>query len=355
MADLNTQGSQGFATSLSTDDAPPVQPLVATPSPVQTAKAPPTPTETTTTSQAQPAKDKATEEPQMVTPAGSGGKEKGNNRKVIATILGIILLITGVATGVYLIGQQQELREKAERVTPLTCPIQPSENTLVVNFNEKVLRANSSEDRAKNGPVSASIPSGNYKVTLVSYDDHSSKASQTQPQESYLAILQDTQGVQITTTSAISDLPESQNLLTEEVNSNLNIGTGVSQVVAFHSAYPTGNVNSIVPVCAAFTLLPPEVSAQCLNIQAFDNEWNQLTSSDLSNLSPGETVRFTVAGSASSGNFDKARFTINGTPRPEVTAQKPASDDFYDEYTIPNDVTDFTVSAQVHHTSLGWF
>ena len=77
--------------------------------------------------------------------------------------------------------------------------------------------------------------------------------------------------------------------------------------------------------------------------------------SDLAVLAVGDIVRFAVGGSTTAGSFDKARFTINGTLRPEVTTQKPGSNDFFDEYTIPVGVTSFIVKAQIHHSSLGWF
>ena len=93
--------------------------------------------------------------------------------------------------------------------------------------------------------------------------------------------------------------------------------------------------------------------AQCLNIQAFDTSWVKIT--DLSTLKVGDKVRFTVAGQTSSGSFDRARFIINGTTRPEVTAKRPNTQEFYDEYTIPTGITTFSVNAQLHHTTLGWF
>jgi len=68
----------------------------------------------------------------------------------------------------------------------------------------------------------------------------------------------------------------------------------------------------------------------------------------------GDTVRFTVAGQASSGSFDKARFKINGVQRPEVTGKRPATEEYYDEYTIPAGITTFTINAQIHHATLGW-
>lgn len=101
--------------------------------------------------------------------------------------------------------------------------------------------------------------------------------------------------------------------------------------------------------------VPPQVETTCLQVKAYDTQWNQLTSSELSGLEPGDVVRFAVAGITTSGSFDKAKFTINGSLRPEVSQKKTGTDEFYDEYPIPEDTTSFTVSAQVHHTALGWF
>lgn len=102
------------------------------------------------------------------------------------------------------------------------------------------------------------------------------------------------------------------------------------------------------------TITPAPV-AQCLNVKAFDTNWNQLSAAQLAQLKPDDTVRFTVAGQASSGSFTKARFTINGTLRSEVTAKRPNTNEFYDEYTLPDNGTrTFSISAQIFHESLGW-
>ncbi len=107
------------------------------------------------------------------------------------------------------------------------------------------------------------------------------------------------------------------------------------------------------PVGGGGTPLPAGVTAQCLNIKAFDTNWTQIT--NLSTLKVGDKVRFTVAGSASTGTFDRARFTVNGALRPEVTATRPGTSEFYDEYTIPEGTSSFSINAQVHNTVLGWF
>lgn len=109
----------------------------------------------------------------------------------------------------------------------------------------------------------------------------------------------------------------------------------------------------VTPEPTVTPTLPPGVTASCLNIQAFDAEWNSIT--NLSSLSAGDVVRFTVAGNASSGSFSKARFKINGTLRSEISVKRPGTDEYYDEYTIPEGITTFTINAEIYHTTLGWF
>jgi hypothetical protein len=98
-----------------------------------------------------------------------------------------------------------------------------------------------------------------------------------------------------------------------------------------------------------------EAAATCSEVKAYDTNWKLLSADDLKKVTAGTIIRFAVSGTASSGAFDKARFTINGTLRDEVSNKKPGSEEFYDEYTVPANTTDFTITAQVHHTSLGWF
>jgi len=102
---------------------------------------------------------------------------------------------------------------------------------------------------------------------------------------------------------------------------------------------------------------PPggEESAQCLAVQAFDSSWTLLTADKLSTLNVGDIVRFAIGGTATTGTNDKAKFKINGVDRSEVTQKRPGTDEYYDEYTVPEGVSSFTIGAQLHNTVLGWF
>lgn len=95
-----------------------------------------------------------------------------------------------------------------------------------------------------------------------------------------------------------------------------------------------------------------EVTALCLNIKAYDENWIRLSLSDLSSLQPGTKIRITVSGDTSSGNFDMARFSVNSVTLGETTQLKPETQEFYDEYVIPVDVQSFSIEAQLHHQQL---
>jgi hypothetical protein len=92
----------------------------------------------------------------------------------------------------------------------------------------------------------------------------------------------------------------------------------------------------------------------CSNVKAYTSGWTLLSATQLKGLKPGNNVNFCVNGTASTGSFDKAKFTINGSVKAETTAKRPSSNDYCQTYTIPTGVTTFTVTAQIHHVTGGW-
>jgi hypothetical protein len=89
-------------------------------------------------------------------------------------------------------------------------------------------------------------------------------------------------------------------------------------------------------------------------VKAYDVDWNPLDATQLSALTAGDVVKFTISGTPAD-QIDKARFTINGILGSEITTKKTGSEEYYVEYTIPASVYSFTVTAQIHHLTLGWF
>jgi hypothetical protein len=196
------------------------------------------------------------------------GAKKMGGKKLIATILGILILIGGVATGVYLTQQQQDIREKAR---------QP-------DYREE-----------KCEPV--------WSQGLCNPDGTCKKKGQC-----------------------------------------LGCCPGGGGIVL-----------------------------KCLNVEAYKvngslddpNSWQLLTTGDYSSIKPGQDIYFLVKTSSSPGrDIDKAKFSVNGgTAQEGIEKDKHLSDDgqtwyrnFYYKYTIPPDVSDFTVKVQLHNNrNNSWF
>jgi hypothetical protein len=100
----------------------------------------------------------------------------------------------------------------------------------------------------------------------------------------------------------------------------------------------------------------PDIPAPaCLPVKAYDDSWTALTEAQLSALTVGDHVNFCVNGNATSGTFDKAQFKVNTTLEPEVTEHvRPDSDDFCQAYTISTTDTTVNVKAKIHHSSGVW-
>lgn len=124
--------------------------------------------------------------------------------------------------------------------------------------------------------------------------------------------------------------------------------------------FTDAQINCPQPKCAITNnpTNPPTSSPAapyCAVITTYDADWNLIEASSRSTLTAGTDINFCVSGTAPSGTFDKAKFTINGTVQDETTTKRPSSSDYCQSYTIPDDITSFTVSAQIHHSTLGWF
>lgn len=262
----------------------------------------------------------------------SPAPKKFVSKRAIATILGILLLIGSVATGVYLVQRQQLISTRAWYCKTYVFNVsrdgivsvqngstrdEPSQQALV--FINDAQAAVLDVPALKKGSAatlgSVSVPQGSFSWRVKGTKDCQSSGS-----------------YQTTPTPSPSPTP-----------------TPTKGPTPTASPPPTSTPTPTV------TPTPPPIGAACLDVKAYDSQWNQLASSDLSNLKAGEIVRFAVGGTTTSGSFDKARFTINGVARTEVAAQRPGTDEFFDEYVIPEGTTSFSVSAQIHHLVLGWF
>lgn len=112
-------------------------------------------------------------------------------------------------------------------------------------------------------------------------------------------------------------------------------------------------VPTATPTATPTTQAP--ITAQCIAIKIYDQNWDSLTPAEFSALTPGSVVRFAAGGQTTGGFFEAARFSINGVRRAEVTNKVPGREEFFDEYVIPEGTTNFNIKVELKHSSLGWF
>lgn len=240
--------------------------------------------------------------PSNATSMSTGDTSNQGRTKAIATILGVVMLVVGVAAGVLLVNKNAEVRIKAWDCVNYVFEV--SEDGVVSVRNGSTRNEPLQKAQVKiNGEVVATLD-----VPALNAGDAATLGTVPVP-------------------------PGGFNWEVFGTKDCENTGT-------FGEQTPT----------------PPtsQVRAQCGEVVAYDADWNQLSSTQLSQLSQGDVVRFAVNGTATSGTFEKARFTINGVVQAEVTEKRPGTNDFYDEYTIPASTVDFTVKAEIMHSELGW-
>ncbi|MCK4588313.1 hypothetical protein KAT60_00665 [Candidatus Woesebacteria bacterium] len=372
--------------SISTPIPPPVSPTdqgqtIDTPPPAANSTVPPPPPII------EEQKKGEADIPPIVT---TGGKPKGKvSKKVIATILGILFLVGGVSAGVILVQQQQEIREQARLPEP--CKICSGEICIetgisfcLPDLNECELSVDcATSTPTSTPPTSTPTPTPDPEDPLCSLIDPEycvgnnpsndcwcGDASGPSNEPYWCCKLNGNPGKRVSGTTSCR-CPDPYNWGPREEYGYFwcfnTLGKCTGEVVPCTGYLPGADFcdTSVScgtepdPRCYGTTPTPTptdETYASCLEIQAFDTEWNPIA--DLSSLVAGDVIRFTVSGDTNSGSFDKARFRINSpTWRTVVVAKKPGTSNFYDEYTIPEGVTSFTINAQIHHTNLDidWF
>ena len=233
--------------------------------------------------------------PSDLPPMVAAPKKKFGGKRIIATILGIFLLVGGIGAGIILTQQQQLFQQKAA-------------GTGYPNLEE--------ECGSINGPQCGACEE-------CVYDGSSTRCKR---------------------------------------NNNLP-GCGV----IVPTTAPTDGPNPPPPPPNPPTPTPGP-GASCQSVKAYTSSsststWTLLTSSDLSALTGGTVINFCVAGTADTGSFDKAQFTITyftggedgvATVMPETTTKRPSSEDFCQSFTIPLNANCIIATAKIHHTTLGW-
>jgi plastocyanin len=341
-------------------------------------------------------------------------KKPRNRRKIIATILGMMLLIGGLGTGVYLTQQTQNIKEKAARPPDLdkcediyfkglcnedgTCrkpgsclgccrgkPSTPSPNSSNTR-PDLCLSATVDKNKIKPGETititsKSSSPANYFMYAVYNMDNLYDPPPENNPKP---VCVKD--GGDITTAQDICP-PGSHLLIFEDPSKDLR--TEGKRTIRYEDLFVkdelTGNFVSNVsitayfqkegepisvpkPQCVVRTISREEsaIEAECLDVKAYSkdnqNRWVELDQNDLSNLKAGDTVYFTVTGkSKETSKFTKAKFKINNDQEVEVEAStntkttiSPEEIEIFYEYRIPTNQKEFYVKAAIYHKDIGW-
>lgn len=314
----NNQSQTGSLPPVPTDDMPPV---------VMEDTAPPmlTPTDlplanTQTTTETVPTVElpktgsgsAAPSDDVVMAPVITTQKKKFAGGKVIATILGLFLLVGGLGAGIILVDQNQNIEEQAG--ARCVCMNQNGVNAghgecvnnICVCDGGREVKA----DRCRDGGTDDTGPALRERCNYLerTYPQCFPISGSTDPVCAY------------------------------EVTSDCSV---------FEEPEPT-------PEPTPPPTTPPSISASCQNVKAYSSTWTLLTNTQLSQLKVGDSVNFCVTGVATGGSFNKAKFTINNVAQAETTTVRPSSTDFCQPYVIPAATTNFSVKAQINHVTLGW-
>ena len=312
------------------NDVPPVSSPTLIPEPV-------TSQEDVVSSPTSEVVNESTIEPDNPVVAAPHAPKKYGGKKVIATIFGIFLLIGGVAAGVLLVRQQRLQTSLAWDCSKYNFGVARNGTVTVANGSQRTEPLQKAKVYINNVLVAT------FDVPALSPGGGTTLGTVTVPSD--LGFTWRVDGtVDCEDSGSYDSLPTPIPTV---------IPTVVPSATPIPSDKPIPTITKIPPT-ATPEPTPGTISALCSEVKAYDIDWNLLTASDLAGLKTGDKVRFAVSGTTSSGNFDKARFTINGSLRSEVTTKKPGSQEYYDEYTIPAGTVNFSVKGEIHHTQLEW-
>lgn len=304
-------------------------------------------------------------------------KKKFASGKIIATILGLFLLIGGAGAGVFLVSQNQNIEEKAGSCESLNngngcgpglrcngnggcVPVNASDDAATVKpkpWNEE------NNDKIYDGSCETQCGGPGLAFDFCLPAGSTNTCNQEALARGYTVQIatKDGEGYGSETWFCKTPPPNGAScdgknggVLRNDLKAN-SCFCGVLQVDT-----PDG-FKSYKSECGcagnnerSITEDTPTQTAQCQNIKAYSSTWTLLTNTQLGQLKTGDSVNFCVVGSASSGSFDKAKFTINGALQTDTTTKRPGGEDFCQLYTIPAGTTTFNVTAQIHHLTLGW-
>jgi hypothetical protein len=308
----------------------------------------------------------------VMAPIVTTQKKKFAGGKVIATILGLFLLVGGLGAGTMLVQQNQNIEEKANFCVdscvnggggPLACECEcgfrnsrcpagegePGENNcdrqcggpgLAFDFcmpNSSPLTCNQEAlNRGYVVPIGSGCQPGQNCTVPAGYICRVGVNGYTGGPC--------TNDNKVPGTGTITSVPNCF-CGTIQIDGGPNDGTYTMQCGCGGDGTPSATTPPTTP---------PAIDASCQNIKAYNMSWEELSSQRLATLKPGNRINFCVAGVASSGSFTKAKIKINGVALPETTTKRPNSNDFCSNYTITSAITTYRVTANIFHETLGW-
>ncbi len=297
--------------------------------------------------------------PPVVTSSTPNKKYAGG--KVIATILGLFLLVGGVGAGVYLTSQNQDIREKA--FTNDTT-LKDSCNLISVTITD----SNSCPDiRGTSNKNDISTYSSIVEITNLTNQRHvlqavlnSNFCNRGTGAEISCQLSGNAQNQDIELKPNERKKMRIDRIADRKTPSGSSCGSFQEDFLVKSIDGDTkchGNATAGLMAWGACQTGTdcPSVNAACQGIKAYRPNWTLMSATELGALKIGDRVAFCATGVNPTGVFDQARFTINGMVRNVTTTVLPGTaNTFCDSITIPATVNSFDVKAQIHDSVEGW-
>ena len=238
----------------------------------------------------------------MASPSTVQSGSKSATGKIIATVLSLLILVGGVATGVFLVGRQQKMRSRASEQDCLQ-----SENCIIIKDPED---------------------SGSYQINGIIYDVYLTDENAN------------IFGAGVTEDGCYRTSIDGDSLTWERVGTKSECKNLVN-IQVWMIEFPQET--------------PDPVVSQCREITIFDKGWNRLSEGDLNQVAPGDEIIISVTSTTTAGSIEQARFSINNQSQEPTILKRPDTNDLYINYIIPEGANKLEVTVELYHSTFGWF
>ena len=148
--------------------------------------------------------------------------------------------------------------KKTVQSNPPACGFSPRSGRTIINFDrDSGLRADYGENEATKIINGVYILAGNYDIGLHSWDDHFAKVQPDQTREQFFVKFLNSGNREIARSGSTDDISDNAESVVQFVNYNLLISQNVNSLVLRHSAWPSSNPNSLLPICVALDRITP--------------------------------------------------------------------------------------------------